>query len=394
VHNYSRLDELLNDFGPASDLDLRGVELSAEVLGRILERFRREGRHDFGDVRFDQAWFSGRAGFELVWFGDVASFDGAWFSGPVSFSGVTSEGSLSLYGARFESDDERFSLSGERLVRDRALFARAANINVVVERVTIDAARFDQGFTLRVGWGDVSANAVHFGATSTIVGWPGARKGRSARLRGMAGSDVSNLVLADMDLRQCSFVGAYRLDQLRIDGQALFAVPPGRWRHTRRRVLADENAWRGWDDTDGGDPSPARVSALYRSLRKSFEDNKNEAGAGDFYYGEMEMRRHSTETSRAEKTILWFYWLLSGYGQRAVRAVAALVVLVVTVAALLIVWGQPFEPAARIAVGAVVFRDDQTELTAAGEWTVLTARFLGPVLLALAVLAVRARVKR
>jgi hypothetical protein len=50
--------------------------------------------------------------------------------------------------------------------------------------------------------------------------------------------------------------------------------------------------------------------------------------------------------------------------------------------------------AARIAVGAVVFRDDRTELTAAGEWTVLIARFLGPVLLALAVLAVRARVKR
>lgn len=63
-------------------------------------------------------------------------------------------------------------------------------------------------------------------------------------------------------------------------------------------------------------------------------------------------------------------------------------------ATLLILWGQPFGQAARIAVGAVVFRDDRTELTEAGEWTVLIARFLGPVLLALAVLAVRARVKR
>lgn len=143
-----------------------------------------------------------------------------------------------------------------------------------------------------------------------------------------------------------------------------------------------------------GKEAPERVAALYRSLRKSFEDSKNEAGAGDFYYGEMECRRHSKESSRAERMILWFYWLLSGYGQRASRALTALVVVVAVVTALLTVWGQDFGMAARISVGAVVFRDDRTELTAAGEWTVLVARFLGPVLLALAVLAVRARVKR
>ena len=142
------------------------------------------------------------------------------------------------------------------------------------------------------------------------------------------------------------------------------------------------------------DQAPERVVALYRSLRKAFEDSKNEAGAGDFYYGEMEARRHAKLSSRAERMILWFYWLLSGYGQRASRALIALFVVVAMVTSLLTVWGQDFGMAARIALGAVVFRDDRTELTAAGEWTVLVARFLGPVLLALAVLAVRARVKR
>jgi hypothetical protein len=143
-----------------------------------------------------------------------------------------------------------------------------------------------------------------------------------------------------------------------------------------------------------GQEDPARVAALYRSLRKSFEDSKNEADAGDFYYGEMECRRHSKASSGAERVILWFYWLLSGYGQRASRALIALGLVVAVVTGLLTVWGQDFGMAARTAVGAVVFRDDRTELTAAGEWTVLVARFLGPVLLALAVLAVRARVKR
>ena len=48
----------------------------------------------------------------------------------------------------------------------------------------------------------------------------------------------------------------------------------------------------------------------------------------------------------------------------------------------------------RIGAGAVVFRDAGQTLTSAGSWTVMIARFAGPVLLALAVLAIRARVKR
>jgi hypothetical protein len=36
---------------------------------------------------------------------------------------------------------------------------------------------------------------------------------------------------------------------------------------------------------------PARLAVLYRQLRKAQEDAKNEPGAADFYYGEMEMRR-------------------------------------------------------------------------------------------------------
>jgi uncharacterized protein (UPF0548 family) len=48
----------------------------------------------------------------------------------------------------------------------------------------------------------------------------------------------------------------------------------------------------------------------------------------------------------------------------------------------------------RIGMGAVVFREAGQTLTSAGSWTVMVARFAGPVLLALAVLAIRARVKR
>ena len=41
---------------------------------------------------------------------------------------------------------------------------------------------------------------------------------------------------------------------------------------------------------------PERLLTLYRQLRKAQEDAKNEPGAADFYYGEMETRLHAANT--------------------------------------------------------------------------------------------------
>ena len=394
VHNHTPMDRLLSDLDLTAGLDLRGVELSAPNLSRILARFDDGDRIRLGDVRFNHAWFSGDAEFDGAAFGETADFSGAWFCGSARFNDVTCAGRVSFTECQFDGYAQIRWFQVQRLALNRARFARATEIDVWAEEVYIDSTRFEGGVVLRVGTANVFAGGTHYGAASMIAGDFKAWDDKPAKLWTLTESDVSNLVLTDMDLSICTFVGAHRLDQLRIDGRSRFAVPPKRLWFSDRRVIDDERNWRGWSGITKFPVDPARVAALYRSLRKSFEDSKNAAEAGDFYYGEMEMRRHSEETSRAEKAILWCYWLLSGYGQRAARAVAALVVLVVTVATLLIVWGQPFGHAARIAVGAVVFRDDRTDLTEAGEWTVLTARFLGPVLLALAVLAIRARVKR
>jgi hypothetical protein len=69
-------------------------------------------------------------------------------------------------------------------------------------------------------------------------------------------------------------------------------------------------------------------------LRKGRQDAKDEPGAADFYYGEMEMRRHArgsasnrrraSSRGRVERGILTAYWLVSGYGLRAWRALAGL----------------------------------------------------------------------
>lgn len=316
-----------------------------------------------------------------AWFTDDVDISKAEFNGYARFDSVCF-GSAARFDATFE----------DGLTFGAARFAERATLGIFAREVELNEVRFEAGVTLRVYGGTLDATGSVFGEPSSIIS---SALGGSAEVVSLRDVDVRGLVLTDVSLRHCAFAGAHGLDQLRIEGHCPFARFRMSWWLTRRQMLAEELVWREWAVPPPGDSiGPDRLAGQYRSLRKSFEDSKNEAEAGDFYYGEMEMRRHSFETFKAEKTILWFYWLLSGYGQRASRAIAALFVVVAVVTTLLTVWGQDFGMAARIAVGAVVFRDDQTELTAAGEWTVLTARFLGPVLLALAVLAVRARVKR
>jgi hypothetical protein len=97
---------------------------------------------------------------------------------------------------------------------------------------------------------------------------------------------------------------------------------------------------------------PRQIAALYRSLRKAREDNKDEAGAGDLYYGEMEMRRrdpHGVQAqreftrARSERAVLTAYFSLAGYGLKAGRALVSLA-LAITIGGALLCWCGFHEP--------------------------------------------------
>jgi len=242
------------------------------------------------------------------------------------------------------------------------------------------------------------------------------------RLESLRGADVAGLACNDVDLTGCRFAGAHHLDALRMDGATGFAGPPrprrwppSRWRRwSSRGVLAEERQWRatrprwhGWQPPSPLEPgkpdepvSPARVAGLYRALRKAREDAKDEPGAADFYYGEMEMRRHDPDRPRAERWILHAYWALAGYGLRASRAFTALAVVVA--AGAIVLWtvglgpalaGQP--PAEPLSFADMVLYTIATAspvgasplgrtLTSTGEAIRIALRFTGPVLLGFA----------
>lgn len=280
------------------------------------------------------------------------------------------------------------------------------------------------------------------------------------RLLSAREANVANLSLSGVDLRACRFARAQGLDQLRLEADCDFAEAPSDWRHTKRRTLAEEHHWRseqqandgGWHRqacrlpawlTSSDRPvevlDPPRIAALYRSLRKALEASKDEPGAGDFYYGEMEMRRQRRApktaaaptrgrgTSNAERRIVGIYWLLSGYGLRASRALLALLVVIALSTVLFHLYGfqdrehpyavtagqQPQSTSAptpppgmpeesglleaglySVGTATAIVGAPEAQLTQAGRAIRIALRILSPLLIALALLAVRGRVKR
>jgi hypothetical protein len=103
-----------------------------------------------------------------------------------------------------------------------------------------------------------------------------------------------------------------------------------------------------------------------------------------------------------ERGILTAYWLVSGYGLRAWRALSwlAIVTAAFAVAFHLIGFTRPPQPDSYWTSLLYAFRatlsltDNEVQLTAWGKLLQALLRITGPVLLGLALLAVRGRVKR
>lgn len=165
---------------------------------------------------------------------------------------------------------------------------------------------------------------------------------------------------------------------------------------------------------DGPKPVEAHsIATLYRELRKGREDAKDEPGASDLYYGEMEMRRAAPAPRGegpatvlrwlGEHLLLSTYWLTAGYGQRASRALICLLVTVLLFGTLFWLFGFQRQPEF---MRALLFSAASTSslfkitelkgnpLTYGGEWLQLSIRIIGPLFFGLTLLALRSRVKR
>jgi uncharacterized protein YjbI with pentapeptide repeats len=402
------------------------VDGSTRFANAVFERRAEFLDHVFrGDAIFDGARFFGLAGFGGTRFAGAASFVGTVFEGDAWFYDVEVTGGAQFREATFAqvANLAKFRVwitpptqatgsvaLGGGIDLSEAVFHQPAELHLDADDIGCWRVRLLEGGQITVARGSIRLPATRFPQACTLAS---DRSGR-ASVTDLRGADTANLVLAGLDLARCRFADGINLDKLRLEADCTFGEPPRGLRWTRRQVIAEEYEWRtsprGKGDTawlgllglpgeEGGPLHPLRIAAIYRALRKGREEAKDEPGAADFYYGEMEMRRHGA-ASRAERAIVFLYWLVSGYGLRASRALAALLVTIVVFAAFFDAWGFVDEEGYG---GALLFslesttsllRGKEQNLTTAGEVLWILLRLLGPIFFGLAILSLRGRLKR
>ncbi|MFC8433951.1 pentapeptide repeat-containing protein [Streptomyces sp. NPDC057253] len=414
-----------------------------------------------GSVKFDDSKFVGRAEFSATSFSADVNFEGVHFLEDAlfkessfeklsHFGPVVCSGEVDMSFAVFKSPST-LEISSIRLDCRRTRFEVTASLSLRYSTVDFTGAVLGQSVS-------ISAGHTAFERPSGGPVRENFRSGRSEEVKivSLRGVDVSHLVLTDIDLSNCRFSGSLNLDKLRIEGRSKFATTPrGLQRRfifvpswwTRRNTIAEEHYWRAAEGSrpEGWSRAPANsrqerpvrpddLAGIYRQLRKSLEDSKDEPGAADFYYGEMEARRKNREKgSVGERVLLSAYWALSGYGIRASRAFGWLTSMLVISVLVMMLCGIPgnspreitsgtytgnsvnlstvpekpvlgegvdrftwrrFERSSRTVANAIVFRSAEQRLTSLGVAMEFICRVFGPLLLALSILAIRGRVKR
>ncbi|WP_326662858.1 pentapeptide repeat-containing protein [Streptomyces sp. NBC_00385] len=417
------------------------------------------------EASFDSATFNSHALFREVAFAGDASFESATFTGEARFREVTFAGNASFRSATFEREGIVGPLvcTGQ-MTLSFAVFSSPVVIAIAARRLLCQRTRWSSTAALQLRYATVDFSHAVFEYPLTIAAEASpfdsaneeilaGASGATVRMVSLSGVDAAHLVLADVDLSQCLLTGTIHLNQLRLEGACSFDRVPSRvhWRRwrplrfTRRRSLAEEQHWRaarpaavrGWNTSVFGSEhvGPAQLAPVYRALRKSFEDVKNEPGAADFYYGEMEMRRHDSATPFAERGLLAAYWALSGYGLRATRTLMWLLLAMAGTLLVMMLWGlaiddpkpvsagkvtgqdirlttdtpdpvnptgplheristERFEKGLHVVINSVVFRSSDQNLTTTGTYTEMFSRLTEPVLLGVTALAIRNRVKR
>jgi hypothetical protein len=417
------------------------------------------------ECTFTEATFNVEVGFGGATFRRKATFDGVEVRAPANFTEATFERELSVEPSRdpgdgcgglargeirrwpkFQGPETLFTRTkfkgpvafvgvtfGGVLRLDSAVFSDNVTCEISPNDLSCWKTRFVTGGTFRIAAGRAWMDEAEFTGPSVVI--PPEATDKRVSIASLRRADVGKLVLSNVDLHSCVFLDAQNLDGLRIESPDSFAnapgwqvgpTPPFLWKWTRRQVIAEERQWRsghgpsllrrGWGQGPLAAPpknlppvqrqEPGTISGIYRSLRKGREDNKDEPGAADFYYGEMEMRRLAAKAFTAEWLVLGLFWLLSGYALRASRALIGLLLTSILFAAAFHAWG--FAPSGlgspsvswpraltySLGTATNLLAPPERPLTVTGDFLHIALRVIGPLLLGLAVVSLRGRIKR
>jgi len=440
-------------FGISPDGSLGDPDADPERFSAIADF----SRCRFGDhVTFDRTSWFGDAAFARTTFGRSAQFHHLHLAGSLLFSGSSFGDGLYLTLAEPYADTPH--RAGEVVHFAAAVIGAGAQIgiedrlmNLTLNEASIGSWTNINWAGLPDGWMGAVLEATHVGrgvqlhcVGGGVVKMPRIR-GESLRITGLAlletlrGAHLGELELEGVDLTECQWGGA-SIEKLRLGSGTHFARRPVLWfgPSPTRSVLGEDHWSIGGPSPPGGiefelQPTPmAEVEDRYRSIRGALEQGGNGAAGNDFYYAEMQLRRLGRRFSSdgfvppsVQGVVLQAYWLVSGYGLRAWRAVATLLAVLLAAALLYsagglakvvsvdgassasdggspattapttkrpLTLGEGFVVAGQ--QGLSLRTRPGVELSASADAIGLALRILVPLLLVLAALAVRNRISR
>lgn len=251
------------------------------------------------EAYFQHVQFNDEAYFQRVQFNDEAYFLDAQFNNRArfSFTKFNNEGKFS--DARFNNYADFFNAQFNEANFSGTQFNNKANFSDTLfnNRTTFEDSEFHSvaSFTnakfLSKGEDSISFRNVKY------------HKPKDVRFRNINLSNVSflNTDITEVEFLDVKWKKVPLLKQLKLVGSRL--------------AVADE-ALIGKDDT-----TYDSVAQLYRRLRENYETNYRFAEAGEFFIGEMEMRRHKVSTrfkrfKNEEVIVLWFkrnFWFMGLY---------------------------------------------------------------------------------
>ncbi len=283
-------------FSGEGGTDFRGAQFSGKGGTNFSwAQFSSEGETDFRGAQF-----SGKDGTDFSW-AQFSGEDGNNFT-HANFSGI---GEVAFYNAQFANGTTRFS---------KVLFGNieGANFNDVIFYcpVSFDRSKFKK----RVSFiNSVFHDTVEFiGSNKTDMSEENHIFSHSfdfeVDLRNMTFSTPDRIIFNMVNL-SCA-----RLLNTDFSGVRLGQVNWGeRDPEEKRLIIYDEKK----ADAEG---SHREVSYIYKQLRVIYEKTGRYFNAGDFFFGEMEMRRRQADEGSIIKALLYLYRLISGYGERPIKA--------------------------------------------------------------------------
>lgn len=265
----------------------------------IEARINFDGANFQGRVNFFETKFQNWIDFSWANFNDAVNFIGTEFNCGVNFGETKFLSQVNFNGAIFQ---------GKTFFNGSVFKAQTDFINTKFEKeVDFQNTHFD-GLTQFIGRrGSKKAKEVSEGEGKMIVEKNLLfSKDFIIDFRDVTFGQPEKVTFSTVNLSKCLFLNT---------NVSKIELPDIEWAKVKKRNIIYDEIYE-----EESEKNYALIEKTYAQLKKNFEENRSYAEAGDFHYGEMEMRRKRQKGIFKYVSIASFYKYLSGYGESYSRA--------------------------------------------------------------------------